>query len=179
MILSDYSIIRRIKTNTLGISKFNEKNLNPCSYDLTINKEISFYNEDVLDCKKENLLAPSVFMDDEGFELQPGVLYLAHCNEHLKIPFDLKATLSGKSSLGRLGLMIHLTAGFIDPGFEGSLVLELACIQPIRIYPNMLIAQIEFQKVTPDIVDTYHSKSKSKYQSQSGNQPSKFYLNFI
>lgn len=179
MILSDYSILKRIRTNSLGISNFKEGNLNPCSYDLTINKEISFYEDSVLDCKKENLLAPSVFMTEEGYELQPGKLYLAHCNEYLKIPFDLKATLSGKSSLGRLGLVIHLTAGFIDPGFEGSLVLELACIQPIRIYPDMLIGQIEFQKVTPDIVDTYRSKNKSKYQMQSGNQPSKFYLNFI
>jgi dCTP deaminase len=74
--------------------------------------------------------------------------------------------------------MIHLTAGFIDPGFEGSLVLELACIQPIKIYPNMLIGQIEFEEVSGNIKNDYSLKSKSKYNKQKGNQASKYYLNF-
>jgi dCTP deaminase len=178
MILSDLEIERRLLSKHLGISNFRKEHLNPCSYDVTLNPEIAFYQDKTFDCKKEHLLAEPIILTDEGYELQPGVLYLGHCNEYLKIPYNLKSTLSGKSSLGRLGLMIHLTAGFIDPGFEGSLVLELACIQPIKIYPNMLIGQIEFEEVSGNIKNDYSLKSKSKYNKQKGNQSSKYYLNF-
>jgi dCTP deaminase len=178
MILSDSEIKKRISSGHLNITNFKEENLNPCSYDLTLNPEIAFYRDKVFDCKKEHLLAEPVVITDEGYELQPGILYLGHCNEYLKIPYNIKSTLSGKSSLGRLGLMIHLTAGFIDPGFQGSLVLELACVQPIKIYPNMLIGQIEFADVYSNSLETYSQKTKSKYNKQKGNQPSKYHLNF-
>jgi len=175
MVLSDNQILQRLDKD-LHISHFNRENLNPCSYDLTISPEITIYQNSVLDCKSEQktIVRPM----GSSFVLKPNMVYIAHCVEHLKIPRNLRATLSGKSSLGRLGLLIHLTAGFIDPGFEGSLVLELACIQPLIIYPFMKIGQIEFMDVYDDVIEDYSQKPGSKYQNQQGSQTSKFHLNY-
>jgi len=176
MILSDTQILKKVKDNSLGISKFDSHNLNPCSYDLTLADSISEYTASILDVSKEqNIITRKIGIS--GVILSPGKVYLAHCNEELKIPRDLRGVLCGKSSLGRLGLLIHLTAGFIDPGFEGSLVLELACFQPIRIYPNIPIAQIEFSEVYNDMTEDYGQKKKSKYHKQKGSQKSLYYLN--
>ena len=88
------------------------------------------------------------------------------------------AKVEGKSSLGRLGLFIHVTAGFIDTGFEGSLVLELVATRQIRLYPNMKICQIEFARVEGEILETYDKKTGSKYHGQTGVQESKYHENF-
>lgn len=176
MILSDTQIRKRIGDKSLIITNYNDENINPCSYDLTLASGISEYTSRILDVRKDNPVYQRT-ITSEGIILTPGTVYLAYCNEHLTLPNDLRGTLCGKSSIGRLGLMIHLTAGFIDPGFRGSLVLELSATQPIRIYPNIPIAQIEFAEVYPDIAEGYGEKKKSKYQDQVGAQASKFYLN--
>ncbi|MFN9113234.1 MAG: dCTP deaminase, partial [Bacteroidota bacterium] len=95
---------------------------------------------------------------------------LYRCNERIGCKGNIRAKVEGKSSLGRLGLFVHVTAGFIDPGFEGSLVLELVATQPVRIYPNMKICQVEFAYVQGEIAETYDMKAGSKYHGQTGVQ---------
>jgi dCTP deaminase len=84
----------------------------------------------------------------------------------------------GKSSMGRLGLFVHVTAGFVDTGFQGSLVLEMVATIPIKIYPNQKICQIEFVRVEGEFLETYDQKEGSKYMNQTGAQESKMHKNF-
>ncbi len=115
---------------------------------------------------------------EEGYVLVPNEVYLYACNERIGCKKNICAQVQAKSSLGRLGLDIVIgPAGFIDTGFEGSLVLELRATRPIRIYPNMKICQIKFERVEGDILESYDAKSGSKYMNQVGVQESKYYLN--
>lgn len=113
-----------------------------------------------------------------GFLLEPGEVYLYACNEHIGVKGNIRAKVEGKSSLGRLGLFVHVTAGFIDPGFEGSLVLELVATRPLVIFPHMKICQVEFAYVSGEIQESYDMKPGSKYMNQTGVQESKMHLNF-
>jgi dCTP deaminase len=118
---------------------------------------------------------------DEAFILHPGEFVLGSTSEYVKLPNDLVARLEGKSSLGRLGLLIHSTAGYVDPGFEGHLTLELSNVAnlPITIYPHMKIGQISFFQLTSEAENPYGSgKLGSKYQGQRGPTPSRFFENF-
>ena len=115
---------------------------------------------------------------EHGFLLKPGEVYLYAVNERIGVKGNIRAKVEGKSSLGRLGLFIHVTAGFIDTGFEGSLVLELVATRPIMIYPNMKICQIEFARVEGEINETYDQKAGSKYHNQTGVQESLMHKNF-
>jgi dCTP deaminase len=117
-------------------------------------------------------------MEGHGVLLEPGRVYLYRCNERIGCKGNIRAKVEGKSSLGRLGLFVHVTAGFIDPGFEGSLVLELVATQPVRIYPNMKICQVEFAYVQGEIAETYDMKAGSKYHGQTGVQESLYHKNF-
>jgi dCTP deaminase len=119
--------------------------------------------------------------DDDPFILHPGEFVLGSTAEYVRLPNDLVARLEGKSSLGRLGLLIHSTAGYVDPGFEGHLTLELSNVAnlPITIYPNMKIGQISFFRLSSAAENPYgSSKVGSKYQGQRGPTPSKYYENF-
>lgn len=205
MILSDNQIKKNIKLGNIKISNFNEENINPNSYDLTLNSTCKIYDvtaleaseyeilfsfhddkykeyhdfpsEITLDVRKEN----KVFefnISDEGFILMPNHLYLFSCNEEIAIKGNLCAEVEGKSSLGRLGLDIHICACFLDSGFEGSLVLELRTIYPLKIYPNMKICQIKYNEVCGVIEQDYSQKKGSKYMNQSGVQESLMYKNF-
>jgi dCTP deaminase len=177
MILSDSSILKEMKDGNIVISPFTYANLNPCSIDLTIANKYKLYENDTLDVKVKQD-AWEFTMPEDGVVLKPGMVYLYHCNETIGIKGNIRGKVEGKSSLGRYGLFVHVTAGFIDPGFQGSLVLELVATQPIRIYPNMKICQIEFARVEGDIIESYDKKAGSKYQNQSGTQESKYHLNF-
>ncbi len=118
---------------------------------------------------------------DEPFILHPGEFVLGQTLERVRLPDDLVARLEGKSSLGRLGLLIHSTAGFVDAGFEGNLTLELSNVAnlPITIYYRMPIGQISFMRVDGPVESPYGSDSTgSKYQGQAEPTPSRFYLNF-
>ncbi len=177
MILSDSLILENIKSGAIVIEPFNIQNLNPCSVDLTIAPEYKLYIDDVLDVKQLNRVY-ELKMESHGVLLEPGKVYLYRCNEKVGCKGNIRGKVEGKSSLGRLGLFVHVTAGFIDPGFEGSLVLELVATQQVRIYPNMKICQIEFAYVQGDIMEPYDKKSGSKYQGQSGVQESLYHKNF-
>jgi dCTP deaminase len=130
-----------------------------------------------LDVKKENETLEFI-IPESGYVLKQGEVYLYRCNENLGVRGNILAEVEGKSSLGRLGLNVHITAGFIDPGFEGSLVLELACQRPIRIYPNMKICQVKYARVEGDILENYAQKKGSKYMNQKGVQSSLMHKNF-
>lgn len=184
MILGDADIVLFSEDRAL-IKPFNVKQVNPNSYDLRISDTLKTYksaldHDQVLDCKKDNP-TDNWYMTDEGFKLVPGIVYLAKTMETVDLtPHDglnLCATLMGKSSLGRLGLDVHISAGFIDTGFKGQIVLELRVEQPLIIYPHMLIAQIKFEMSTP-VLEPYGVKQKSKYQDQREIVASKMYQNF-
>lgn len=119
--------------------------------------------------------------DGEAFILHPGEFVLGSTQERLHLPDDIVARLEGKSSLGRLGLLIHSTAGWVDAGWDGHLTLELSNVAnlPITIYPGMKIGQLSFMRMTSPADAPYGSSSAgSKYQGQEGPTPSKFFENF-
>jgi dCTP deaminase len=120
--------------------------------------------------------------EGEAFILHPGEFVLGSTRERIALPDDLVARLEGKSSLGRLGLLIHSTAGYVDPGWDGYLTLELSNVAnlPITIYPGMKIGQISFFRLTSSADAPYGSKATgSKYQGQRGPTPSRFYEEFL
>mgnify|MGYP006315267885 CR=1 FL=1 len=191
MILGDKAI-KEYLSQGKGVIGYKEEYINPNSVDLTLNENYAIYRNSRLDCRAENEVI-KLKMDD-SLMLMPGLLYLATTNETLDLsPMDYEkllcsgnahrykktigARVEGKSSLGRLGLFVHITAGWIDSGFNGSLVLELTVVQPLRIYPNMKICQIAFMESS--LVDAhYGEKEGSKYQGQTGVQESKMHENF-
>jgi len=177
MILSDSKIMEEMDNGNIIISPFDPKYLNPVSVDLTLAPTMKTYANYKLDVKEENPTNEMV-IPETGFILSPGKVYLYACNERIGVKSNIRAKVEGKSSLGRLGLFIHVTAGFIDPGFEGSLVLELVATQPIVIYPNMKICQVEFARVEGNINEPYHVKLGSKYMNQEGVQASLMHKNF-
>jgi dCTP deaminase len=137
----------------------------------------------VLDVKKDltELTELVEVKDGEAFMLHPGEFVLGSTLERVGVPSDLVARVEGKSSLGRLGLVIHSTAGFIDAGFDGHVTLELANLAnlPITLYPGMKIGQISFIKMTSPAEKPYGSGAKgSKYQGQRGPTPSRYFENF-
>jgi dCTP deaminase len=144
----------------------------------SIRYESGFYEYELpLDPREANDTVEFV-IPKEGYVLQPGEVYLYACNERIGVKNNIRAKVEGKSSLGRLGLFVHVTAGFIDTGFTGSLVLELVATRPIIVYPNMKICQIEFARVEGEILESYDQKSGSKYHNQTGVQESKYHENF-
>jgi len=128
---------------------------------------------------KEQQLTEERIITEKGFVLVPNEVYLYACNERIGCKNNICSQVQAKSSLGRLGLDIVIgPAGFVDTGFEGSLVLELRATRPIIVYPNMKICQIKFERVEGDILESYDKKPGSKYMNQSGVQESLMNLNF-
>lgn len=171
MILSGKEIKRRLGTD-IQIEPYNDLQLGPNSYNLRLHRELIMYDEPVLDMKSRHRLK-SITMPDEGYVLQPGALYLARTIEYTRTD-NLVPMLEGRSSIGRLGLFIHITAGFGDVGFAGYWTLEMFCVQPIRIYPNVEICQIFYHTIEGDF-ERYKS---NKYQNNQGIQASMLYKDF-
>ena len=186
MILSDHDIRAEIDSGRIGIEPFDESAVQPSSVDLHVDRFFrTFHNHryQVIDVKQpmEELTELVEVNEDEPFILHPGEFVLGSTCEYGRLPHDLVARLEGKSSLGRLGLLIHSTAGYVDPGFEGHLTLELSNVAnlPITLYPNMKIGQISFFKLTSAADNPYGSSAiGSKYQGQRGPTPSRYYENF-
>src|SRR5918994_4433756 len=171
MILSDRDIKAAIKEGRIGIEPFDYADVQPSSVDLHVDRFFrTFHNA------MQPYIVDKVPMDDltelvevapdEAFILNPGEFVLGSTGEYVRLPHDLVARLEGKSSLGRLGLLIHSTAGYVDPGFEGHLTLELSNVAnlPITIYPGMAIGQISFLQMTTPVDAPY----RGKYQGQRG-----------
>lgn len=171
MILSGKEIEKRIGKDII-IEPYNKSQLNPNSYNLKLANELLVYNEEVLDMKKEHS-ATRLEIPEEGLVLEPGKLYLGRTVEHTET-YNLVPMLEGRSSIGRLGLSIHITAGFGDVGFKGFWTLEIFCIHPIRIYPNVEICQVYYH----DILGAYEEYKSGKYQNNKSIQLSMLYKDF-
>ena len=147
MILSGKEIQRHIGKEII-IEPFDQSRVNPNSYNLTLHNELLVYENHELDMKKLNP-TKRITIPEEGLVLEPNRLYLGRTNEFTKTE-GFVPMLEGRSSTGRLGLFIHVTAGFGDVGFAGYWTLEIFCIQPIRIYPNAEICQIYYHSIEGD-----------------------------
>jgi dCTP deaminase len=186
MILSDRDIRSAIASGDIGIEPFDVRDVQPSSVDLHVDRFFrTFHNarHPFIDVKMpmDDLTEVIEVKEEEAFILHPGEFVLGSTMEYVKLPHHLVARLEGKSSLGRLGLLIHSTAGYVDPGFEGHLTLELSNVAnlPITIYPNMKIGQISFFQLTSPAENPYGSTAVgSKYQGQRGPTPSRYYENF-
>jgi dCTP deaminase len=172
MILSGREIQRLIGRDII-IEPFDPKRINPNSYNLTLADELMIYDNEILDMKKPNR-ASIIRIPESGLLLQPNRLYLGRTNEFTQTD-KYVPMLEGRSSTGRLGLFIHVTAGFGDIGFKGYWTLEIFCIQPVIIYPNVEVCQIYFHTIEGEY-DLYKS---GKYQNNKGIQPSLFYRDFV
>jgi dCTP deaminase len=186
MILSDRSILEEIKAGRIEIDPFDEACIQPSSIDLHVDRKFrTFHNAryPFIDVKKE-MPELTELIEVEGknpFILHPGEFVLGSTLERVRLPHDLVARLEGKSSLGRLGLLIHSTAGYVDPGWDGYLTLELSNVAnlPITIYPGMKIGQISFFRLTSPAEHPYGSRDRgSKYQGQRGPTASRFFEEF-
>ena len=171
MILSGKEILKNIGKDII-IEPFNEKKINPNSYNLSLHNELLVYEDNLLDMKKPNE-TKKIIIPEDGLILEPGKLYLGRTNEFTKTE-KFVPMLEGRSSTGRLGLFIHVTAGFGDIGFAGYWTLEIFCVQPIKVYPNVDICQIYYH----DIYGDYDLYNSGKYQNNTGVQPSLMYKDF-
>lgn len=171
MILSGKEIQRRLDQDIV-ITPFNPAQLGPNSYNLRLHEELMVYDESELDMKK-NHKTKKIIIPEEGLVLQPGVLYLGRTVEYTRTE-NCVPMLEGRSSIGRLGMFIHITAGFGDVGFSGYWTLEISCIHPVRIYANVQVCQIFYHTLEGEFT-RYHS---NKYQHNKGVQPSMLYKDF-
>jgi dCTP deaminase len=186
MILSDRTIREELDAGRIVIEPLGEGCIQPSSVDLHIDRYFRVFRNHtmrVIDVKEpmEDLTELVEIKEDDTFVLHPGEFVLGSTAERVALPVDLVARLEGKSSLGRLGLLIHSTAGFVDAGWDGHLTLELSNVAnlPITLYPGMKIGQISFLRMTTPADQPYGSKAVgSKYQGQRGPTPSRYYENF-
>lgn len=162
--LSGDEIKRNIGKDII-IRPYNEEQLNPNSYNLTLDNELMVYTDDTLDAKKKNN-TKKIIIPDEGYVLHPGELYLAKTYEYTET-HSFVPVLFGRSSTGRLGLTVHITAGFGDVGFSGYWTLQLTCVKPIKIYPYMKICQVAFFPIEGAYSQEYHSKYQNNNEIQS------------
>jgi dCTP deaminase len=186
VILSDRSIREAIAAKRIIIDPFDEACLQPSSIDVKVSNLFRVFRNHttaIIDVKKDltDLTELVEMKGDEPFVLHPGEFVLGSTLERVAIANDLVARVEGKSSLGRLGLLIHSTAGFIDAGFDGHITLELSNVAnlPITIYPSMKIGQVSFMTMTTPADKPYGSGARgSKYQGQRGPTPSRYFENF-
>src|SRR6476659_2150184 len=186
MVLSDTAITRLIEAGRIVIDPYDAGLMQPASLDVRVDRWFRVFRNSrypYIDVKQpQEELTELVEIDDETpFVLHPGEFVLGSTLERVRLPDDLVARLEGKSSLGRLGLLIHSTAGFIDPGWDGHVTLELSNVAnlPITIYPEMKIGQLSFVQMAEPTAHPYGSSGLgSKYQGQRGPTPSRYYKNF-
>ncbi len=192
MILSDRSLRDQIASGRIVIDPLDESLIQPSSVDVRISNLFRVFRNHtrgVLDVKEDltdltelvTMPVDEAGVGDEPFMLHPGEFVLGSTLERVAVPDDLVGRVEGKSSLGRLGLLIHSTAGFVDAGFDGHITLELAHVAslPITLYPGMKIGQISFMQMTTPAEHPYgQGAAGSKYQGQRGPTPSRYFENF-
>jgi dCTP deaminase len=171
MILSGLEIAQRMGKD-IEIDPYDPAQLNPNSYNLRLHDELLVYNETVLDMKLDNKVT-KLKIPETGLQLDPGRLYLGRTLEHTRSD-NLVPMLEGRSSIGRLGMFVHVTAGFGDVGFNGYWTLEIFVVQPLIIYPNVEICQIYYHHID----GAYNSYKSGKYQNNQGIQASQLYKDF-
>ncbi|HET9956527.1 MAG TPA: dCTP deaminase [Polyangiaceae bacterium] len=177
MILSDRDLRARIEAGDIVIEPLDdpEVQIQPASIDLRLDRHFLVFRPahvECLDPREKNLDATSPIEVPEGeaFLLDPGDFVLGATLETIRVPDDLVARVEGRSSLGRLAIVVHATAGFIDPGFEGQVTLELSNLGrcPVKLYPGMRVSQIVFHELTSPAERPYGQSRGSKYQGQRG-----------
>ena len=186
MVLSDRTIRAEIEAGRIAVDPFDPTLVQPSSIDVRVDGRFRVFHNaryPFIDVRQpmDDLTEPVEVAGDEPFILHPGEFVLGQTLERVRLPDDIVARLEGKSSLGRLGLLIHSTAGFVDAGFDGNLTLELSNVAnlPITIYLGMPIGQISFMRMDGPVERPYGSdETGSKYQGQAEPTPSRFYLNF-
>ena len=186
MVLSDRTIRRLIADGAIEIDPFEDSLVQPSSIDVRVDRYFRVFRNSrypYIDVKQpmEDLTEAVAIDEEEPLILHPGEFVLGSTLERLRLPDDLVARLEGKSSLGRLGLLIHSTAGFVDPGWDGHVTLELSNVAnlPITLYANMKIGQLSFMELSEPAETPYGSPSiGSKYQGQRGPTPSRYWQNF-
>jgi dCTP deaminase len=186
VILSDRTIRRLLGEGRIEIDPYDELLVQPSSVDVRVDRFFRVFRNwtyPYIDVKQEQEELTELVQIEDGkpFILHPGEFVLGSTLERIRLPNDLVARLEGKSSLGRLGLLIHSTAGFIDPGWDGHVTLELSNVAnlPITIYFGMKIGQISFVQMTEPAETPYGAGSLgSKYQGQQGPTPSRYWKNF-
>lgn len=171
MILTGNEIRAQLGSNIV-IDPFDERQLNPNSYNLRLFDELIVYEEIVLDMRRPNRFRRYT-IPEEGYVLNPNQLYLGRTIERTET-HNLVPMLEGRSSIGRLGLFVHVTAGFGDVGFKGHWTLEMFAVKPVRIYPGVPICQIFYHTLCGDVIE-YHS---DKYQNNHDIQPSMLFKEF-
>jgi dCTP deaminase len=188
MILSDRTLREQLAAGRIIIDPLDESLIQPSSIDVRISNLFRVFRNHtsaVIDVKQDmRHLTEAIEMPEDGsepFMLHPGEFVLGSTLERVGVPDDLVGRVEGKSSLGRLGLLIHSTAGFIDAGFDGHITLELANVAslPITLYPGMKIGQVSFMQMTTTADNPYGSGAQgSKYQGQRGPTASRYFENF-
>ena len=186
VVLSDRSIRAEIEAGRIEIAPFDESLIQPSSVDVRVDRRFRVFHNaryPYIDVRQpmEDLTELVEVPDGQPFILHPGEFVLGQTLETITLPDDIVARLEGKSSLGRLGLLIHSTAGFVDSGFSGNLTLELSNVAnlPITIYHGMPIGQISFMRMDASVERPYGSdEAHSKYQGQAEPTASRFYQNF-
>jgi dCTP deaminase len=186
VVLSDRTIRSEIEAGRIEIDPYDESMIQPSSIDVRVDRKFRVFHNaryPYIDVRQpmEDLTELVEAEGERPFILHPGEFVLGQTLERVTLPDDLVARLEGKSSLGRLGLLIHSTAGFVDSGFSGNLTLELSNVAnlPITIYHGMPIGQISFMRMDGPVESPYGSrKTASKYQGQAEPTPSRFYKNF-
>jgi dCTP deaminase len=186
VLLSDGDLRKELASGRLGLDPLDEAMIQPSSVDVRLDRFFRVFNNTKythIDPRQQQdeLTALVETADDEPFVLHPGEFVLGSTFESVNLPDDLAGRLEGKSSLGRLGLLTHSTAGFIDPGFTGHITLELSNVAnlPITLWPGMKIGQLCLFRLTSPAEHPYGSTSAgSRYQGQRGPTPSRAYLNF-
>ena len=188
VILSDRTLREQLAAGRIVIDPLDESLIQPSSIDVRISNLFRVFRNHtrgVIDVKLDMVDLTELIEIPEGseepFMLHPGEFVLGSTLERIGVPDDLVGRVEGKSSLGRLGLLIHSTAGFIDAGFDGHITLELANVAslPITLYPGMKIGQVSFMQMTTPADNPYGTgASGSKYQGQRGPTPSRYFENF-
>ena len=174
MLLSGVEIKRQMKLGNIVIDPFSEEQLNPNSYNLTLDSQMRVYTASCLDVKRENE-TKTIVIPEEGFVLEPFELYLVRSREYTET-HGFVPMVQGRSSLGRLGLAVHITSGFGDIGFCGNWTLQLLSAKPLRIYAGMKFCQIYYQELRGAEAQTEYFSEK--YQGGRDIQASKSYLDF-
>jgi dCTP deaminase len=186
VLLSDRDIRSEIQSGRVAVEPFDEAMIQPSSVDVRLDKFFRVFENhkySVIDpsIEQSELTREVIAEDDEAFILHPGEFVLASTYEIITLPDDIAGRLEGKSSLGRLGLLTHSTAGFIDPGFSGHITLELSNVAnlPVKLYPGMKIGQLCLIKLSSPAEHPYGSAIyASRYQGQRGPTPSRSFMNF-
>ena len=185
-VLSDRTIKEELAAGRLIIEPLDEANIQPASIDLQLDRVFRIFRvtrRPFVDVRQpmEDLTELVTIEDEEPFIIQPGTFVLASTLESVTLPDDIVARVDGRSSLGRLGLLVHATAGYVDPGWTGKLTLELSnqSQMPIALYYGMKISQISFLRMSTPVDRPYGSESlASKYQGQTGPTPSRIFQDF-